>query len=84
MKITGNRPTADKQPFHRDLDIDVWMSEPDFRIGIDEEQVSALEALHEDLYFGTIDFFQRVGAQHDRQPAPGGARQGLPDHSSRA
>src|SRR5205085_2146455 len=41
MKITGNRPTADKQPFHRDLDIEVWMSEPDFRIGVDEEQASA-------------------------------------------
>lgn len=55
MKLTHNRPTADAQPFHRDLDIELWMSEPDFRIGIDEEQVSALESLHEDLYFVTRD-----------------------------
>jgi zinc carboxypeptidase len=74
MKITGNRPTADKQPFHRDLDIEVWMSEPDFRIGIDEEQVSALESLHEDLYFVTLDFFNALGRNTTGNPrlaAPG-------------
>ncbi len=74
MKITGNRPTADKQPFHRDLDIEVWMSEPDFRIGIDEEQVSALESLHEDLYFVTLDFFNAIGRNTTGNPrlaAPG-------------
>ena len=73
MKITGNRPTADKQPFHRDLDIEVWMSEPDFRIGVDEEQVSSLESLHEDLYFGTLDFFTAIGRN-----APGSPRLGSP------
>ena len=35
MKVTDNRPMPDKQPFHRDLDIDVQMSEPDFRIGVE-------------------------------------------------
>jgi hypothetical protein len=73
MKVTGNRPTPDKQPFHRDLDIEVWMSEPDFRIGVDEEQVSSLESLHEDLYFGTLDFFTALGrtTTNTRLPAPG-------------
>jgi len=74
MKITGNRPTADKQPFHRDLDMEVWMSEPDFRIGIDEEQVSSLESLHEDLYFVTLDFFNALGRNTTGNPrlaAPG-------------
>lgn len=61
MRITQNRPTVDKQPYHRDLDVEVWMSEPDFRIGVDEEQVSSLESLHEDLYFGTLDFFVALG-----------------------
>jgi len=61
MRTTGNRPTADKQPYHRDFDIEVWMSEPDFRIGVDEEQVSSLESLHEDLYFDTLDFFVAMG-----------------------
>ncbi len=61
MKTTDNKPLPDKQPFHRDLNIEVWMSEPDFRIGIDEEQVSSLESLHEDLYFVTLDFFDALG-----------------------
>jgi hypothetical protein len=49
MKVTDNRPLPDKQPFHRDLDVEVWMSEPDFAIGVDEELISSLEALHESL-----------------------------------
>jgi hypothetical protein len=42
VKVTGGKPTADKQPFFRDFDLEVWMSEPDERIGIDEELVSSL------------------------------------------
>jgi hypothetical protein len=73
MKVTDNRPLPDKQPFHRDLDIEVWMSEPDFKIGIDEELVSSLEALHEDLYFVTLDFFDALGRTTTRRrlAAPG-------------
>jgi hypothetical protein len=74
MRTTGNRPTADKQPYHRDFDIEVWMSEPDFRIGIDEEQVSSLESLHEDLYFDTLDFFVAMG----RSVSPSNARLNAP------
>jgi zinc carboxypeptidase len=73
MKVTDNRPLPDKQPFHRDLDVEVWMSEPDFRVGIDEELVSSLEALHEDLYFVTLDFFDALGrtTTKRRLAAPG-------------
>lgn len=73
MKVTDNRPLPDKQPFHRDLDVEVWMSEPDFRIGIDEEIVSSLESLHEDLYFVTLDFFDALGRTTTRRrlAAPG-------------
>jgi hypothetical protein len=73
MKVTENRPLPDKQPFHRDLDIEVWMSEPDFRTGIDEELISSLEAIHEDLYFVTLDFFDALGrtTTKRRLAAPG-------------
>jgi hypothetical protein len=73
MKTTANRPLPDKQPFHRDLDIEVWMSEPDFSLGIDQELVSSLEALHEDLYFVTLDFFDALGrtTTQRRLAAPG-------------
>ena len=59
------------------------MSEPDFRIGVDEELVSSLEALHEDLYFVTLDFFDALGRTTTQAP-PGRAGQDLPDHPSRA
>lgn len=73
MKVTDNRPLPDKQPFHRDFDIEAWMSEPDFRIGVDEEQISSLESLHEDLYFVTLDFFDALGRTTTRRrlAAPG-------------
>lgn len=73
MRVTDNRPLPDKQPFHRDLDVEVWMSEPDFRIGVDEELVSALESLHEDLYFVTLDFYDALGRTTTRRrlAAPG-------------
>jgi Zinc carboxypeptidase len=73
MKVTDNQPLPDKQPFHRDLDVEVWMSEPDFRIGVDEEIVSSLESLHEDLYFVTLDFFDALGRTTTRRrlAAPG-------------
>jgi Zinc carboxypeptidase/S-layer like family, outer domain len=61
MKVTDNQPLPDKQPFYRDLDVEIWMSEPDFRIGVDEELISSLESLHEDLYFVTLDFFDALG-----------------------
>jgi hypothetical protein len=73
MKVTDNRPLPDKQPFYRDLDVEVWMSEPDFRIGVDEELISSLESLHEDLYFVTLDFFDALGrtTTKRRLAAPG-------------
>jgi len=73
MKVTGGRPTSDKQPFFRDLDVEVWMSEPDFAIGVDEERVSALESLHEDVYFVTLDLFAAMGRTitRSRLNAPG-------------
>jgi hypothetical protein len=73
MKVTENRPLPDKQPFHRDLDVEIRMSEPDFRIGVDEELISSLESLHEDLYFVTLDFFDALGRTTVRRrlAAPG-------------
>lgn len=73
MQVTEKRPLPSKQPFFRDLDIEVRMSEPDFRIGVDEELISSLESLHEDLYFVTLDFFDALGRTTVRQrlAAPG-------------
>ena len=37
------------------------MSEPDYRLGIDNEIHAPMDALHEEIYFGTIEFFDILG-----------------------
>ncbi len=60
MKKTGGVPTFTKQPYFKQLKIEVWASEPDFRLGLDEEIVSSLEALHDEIYFDTLDFLRGI------------------------
>ncbi|MHB8055723.1 MAG: M14 family metallopeptidase, partial [Candidatus Aminicenantales bacterium] len=58
LKKTGGIPTFSKQPYFKQLKIEVWASEPDARLGLDEEIVSSLEALHDEIYFDTLDFLR--------------------------
>jgi hypothetical protein len=60
LKKTGNEPTYSKQPYFKRLTVELWASEPDFRIGLDEEIVSSLEALHDEIYFDTLDFLRGI------------------------
>ena len=74
MKITGNRPTAGQAavpPRSRHRSVDERARFPN---RIDEEQVSSLESLHEDLYFVHARLLQRHRAEHTGNPrlaAPG-------------
>ncbi|MCH6268031.1 M14 family metallopeptidase [Bacillus sp. FJAT-50051] len=63
-----NRPLFDR------IEIDVWMSEEEQKLGVDEERISSLEALHEDLYFNTLDYFAYMGEELEGKSfdAPGG------------
>ncbi|MCX6561426.1 MAG: M14 family metallopeptidase [Candidatus Aminicenantes bacterium] len=58
LRQTGQAPTFSKQPFFKQLKIEIWASEPDFRLGLDEEMVSSLESLHDEIYFDTLDFLR--------------------------
>lgn len=62
------------RPLFDRIEIDVWMSEEERRLGVDEERISSLEALHEDLYFNTLDYFAYMGEALEGKPfnAPGG------------
>lgn len=62
------------RPLFDRIEIDVWMSEEEVKLQVDEERVSALEALHEDLYFNTLDYFAYLGEELEGKPfdAPGG------------
>lgn len=48
-------------PYFGELIVDMEMSEPDFRLGIDNEIHAPMDALHEEIYFGTIEFFDLIG-----------------------
>jgi hypothetical protein len=52
---TGQAPTFAKQPYFKRLLVEVWLSEPDYQLGLDEERVSSLESLHDEIYFDTLD-----------------------------
>lgn len=52
------------------LEVDLWLSEPDYRIGIDEERISTLESLHEDIYFETLLFFELLGLKQPPRIIP--------------
>jgi hypothetical protein len=58
LKKTNNEPTFSKQPYFKQLKVELWSSEPDYRLGLDEEIVSSLEALHDEIYFDTLDFLR--------------------------
>jgi hypothetical protein len=60
------RETEDQgftKPLFDRIEIFAEMSEEERRLGIDEERISSMEALHEDLYFNTLDYFMIKGEQ---------------------
>jgi hypothetical protein len=59
-KKTGDEPTFSKQPYFKRLLVDVRASEPDYRLGLDEEIISSLEALHDEVYFDTLDLLRGI------------------------
>ncbi|MBN2206780.1 MAG: hypothetical protein JW742_05200 [Candidatus Aminicenantes bacterium] len=60
LEKTGSEPTFSKQPYFKRLQVELWLSEPDERIGLDEEMVSSLEAIHDEIYFDTLDFLRGI------------------------
>ncbi len=55
------RGGPDGAPFFGTLTIDLELSEPDYRLGVDNEIIAPMDALHEEFYFGTIEFFSLIG-----------------------
>lgn len=48
-------------PLFYSIDVEIAMSEQEERLNIDEETISSLEALHEDIYFYTLDYYAYLG-----------------------
>jgi Zinc carboxypeptidase len=60
----GRLPLA----FWEEVRIDVALDESDQRLGLGEERVAPMEALHEDLYFVLLDFFRVFAEEHKLPP----------------
>ena len=60
LKKTQGEPTLAKQPYFKRLLVEIWASEPDFRLGLDEELISSLESIHDEIYFDTLDFCRGI------------------------
>ena len=60
LKKTDNKPSFKKQPYFKRLLIEMWLSEPDYRLGLDQEIISSLEAIHDEIYFDTLDFLRGI------------------------
>jgi hypothetical protein len=61
MALSKGKPRPEDAPFFGELTVDVTMSEPEYRLPVDQEQISTLEALHEEIYFNTLHFFDVMG-----------------------
>jgi hypothetical protein len=60
MKKTGDEPTFSKQPYFKRLKVELWASEPDYKLGLDEEIISSLESIHDEIYFDTLDLLRGI------------------------
>lgn len=57
-----------RYPLFNRMVINLQMSEEERELGIGEERHSSLEALHEDLYFDTLDYFRAYGLRENGSP----------------
>ncbi len=70
LQLYEGKPLPECAPHFGKLEVDLWLSEPDYRIGIGEERISTLEALHEDIYFETLLFFEILGLHNPGRIIP--------------
>jgi hypothetical protein len=61
MALGKGKPRAEDAPFFGELSVDLTLSEPEYPLPVDQEQISTLEAVHEEIYFNTIHFFDVMG-----------------------
>ena len=55
--------------FWEEVRLEVALEETDVRLNLGAERICPMEALHEDLYFGLLNFFHIFGREHKLAPA---------------
>ena len=68
MNIQNGDPKPENAPFFDELRMNVELSEPNYRLGIQRHTISATEALHEDLYFHGLTLFTLLGNRYNVGP----------------
>ncbi len=61
MRLHDGEPRAAYAPHFGRLVANVTLSEPERPLGIDKERIAPMEALHEEIYFGVLHFFDLMG-----------------------
>jgi len=64
MDVQDGKPSVLSAPYFDELKVDLTLSEPNYRLGIDEEVISSIDALHEDILFHTLALFNRIGGRY--------------------
>lgn len=61
MSQNDGEPKVEYQPLFDTLRLRIHLSEPDYDLGLDHERISSLEALQEDTFYSTQNFFYMLG-----------------------
>lgn len=61
MAQNDGDPKLEYQPLFDTLRLKIHLSEPDYNLGLDHERISSLEALQEDTFYSTQNFFYMLG-----------------------
>ncbi len=65
MRVGRGKPRAEDAPFFGELKVELTLSEPDYQLGVDQELIAPMEAIHEEVFFNTLHFFDVLG-RHTR------------------
>lgn len=64
MDVQNGKPSVLNAPYFDELKVELTLSEPNYRLGIDQEVISSTEALHEDILFHTLALFNQIGGRY--------------------
>ena len=61
MKNSKGKPRKSDAPHFGKLVVELTLSEPDYLLDLDRELIASMEAMHEEIYFHTLHYFDVLG-----------------------
>src|SRR5262249_42972750 len=61
MRVAKGKPRVEDAPWFGELVVELTLSEPNYRLNLDNEQIMSLESINEEVYFNTLHFFDVLG-----------------------